>query len=64
MGELLHTSRVRIVQQERPLREAYIEHFKEAVPYGVHTAIADFYGVKPKEEYPSTLDHIISAVGG
>ncbi len=64
MGELVHTSHVRIVQQQRPLREAYIEHFTEPVPYGIHTAIAEFYGVKPKDEFPSTLDHIISAVGG
>ena len=64
MGELVHTSHVRIVQQKRPLREAYIEHFTEAVHYGVHTAIADFYGLQPEQEYPSTLDHIIGAVGG
>jgi len=64
MGELVHTSHIRIVQEERPLRNAYIEHFPEPTPYGIHTGIANFYGVKPKEEFPSTLDHIIGAVGG
>lgn len=54
----------RIVQEIRPLRHAYIEHFEEPVSNGIHTAIAEFYGVKPKDEYPSTLDHIIGAVGG
>ncbi len=64
MGELVHTSKIRVVQEERPLRLAYIEHFTEPVKYGMHTAIADFYGVTPKEEHPSTLDHLIGAVGG
>ncbi len=64
MGEIVHTSHIKIIQQKRPLRHAFIEHFKEAIPYGIHTNIADFYGVKPEEEYPSTLDHIIGAVGG
>ena len=64
MGELVHTSHIRIVQDKRPVRRAYIEHFEEPTYYGVHTAIADFYGVTPETEYPSTLDHIIAAVGG
>lgn len=54
----------RIVQEIRPLRHAYIEHFEEPVSYGIHTTIADFYEVKPKDEYPSTPDHFIGAVGG
>ena len=64
MGELIHTSHIRIVQDRRPLRRAYIEHFSEPILYGVHSAIADFYGVSPETEYPSTLDHLIGAVAG
>ena len=64
MGELLHTSHVRIVQDKRPLRRAFIEHFEEPTVYGLHTAIADFYGATPETEHPSTLDHIIGAVAG
>ncbi len=64
MGKPIHTSHIRIVQDRRPLRRAYIEHFEEPTLYGVHTAIADFYGVKPETEYPSTLDHLIGAVAG
>ena len=64
MGDLVHTSHIRIVQQARPLREAYIENFREPVRYGVHSNIAAFYGLKPPEEVPATLDHIISATGG
>ena len=64
MGEVIHTSHARVIQDKRPVRRAYLEHFEEPVYYGVHTAIADFYGVNPSEEYPATLDHIIGAVAG
>ena len=64
MGELLHTSRIKLIRDNGPVRRAFIEHFEAPFYYGVHTAIADFYGVQPEVEYPSTLDHIISAVGG
>ena len=64
MGELIHTSHVRVVQDKRPVRRAFIENFDEPFYYGVHSGVADFYGVNPEVEYPSTLDHIIGAVGG
>lgn len=61
MGELVHTSHVKITQEVPPLRHAYIENFEEGVPYGVHGGIAKFYGVEPKEDIPATLDHIVAA---
>ncbi|MFQ5893229.1 MAG: hypothetical protein ACE5H5_02850 [Nitrospinota bacterium] len=64
MSELIHTTRVRIEQLKPPLRHAFIEHFEEAVPYGVHGRIKDFYGLEPDEEVPATLDHIVAAVAG
>lgn len=64
MGELVHTSKVKIIQEQRPVRKAYIEHFEEPFYYGVHSGIANFYGVTPEVEYPATLDHIIGATGG
>lgn len=62
MGEIVHTSHVRIEQDMPPLRRAFIENFSEGVPYGVHGGIAKFYGVEPKEEIPATLDHMIAAI--
>lgn len=64
MGRLVHTSRVKIYQDERPNRRAYIEDFKEPIRYGVHGGIKDFYKLEPKEELPATLDHIVAAVAG
>ena len=64
MGELIHTSRVRIYKDKGLVRRAYIEEFPEPVRYGVHGGIKKFYGLEPEEELPATLDHIVAAVAG
>ena len=64
MGELVHTSRIRIYQDKRPFRRAYIENFPEPVLYGVHGGIKHFYKAEPEKDLPATLDHMIAAVGG
>ncbi len=64
MGELVHTSRIRVERVKGPLRHAYIEQFPEPVRFGVHGGIKKFYGVEPEEEVPATLDYMIAAVGG
>jgi len=64
MGELIHTSHIRLEKIKGPIRHAYIENIKEPVRYGVHGAIKKFYGVEPEEEVPATLDHMIAAIGG
>ncbi len=64
MGELIHTSHIRIVKDKGPVRRAYIEGFADPVRYGLHGGIKKFYGVEPEEELPTTLDHIIAAVAG
>lgn len=64
MGDLIHVSRVRIVKDKGPVRRAFIEQFPDPVFYGVHGGIKRFYGVEPEEEHPTTLDHVIAAVGG
>ncbi|HXZ43469.1 MAG TPA: hypothetical protein VEH53_01480 [archaeon] len=64
MGDLIHSSHVRIVKDKGPVRRAYIEDFAEPVRYGVHGGIKKFYGVESEEELPTTPDHIIAAVAG
>lgn len=64
MGDIIHTSKARIVRQQGPHRLAYLEHFPEPFHYGVHGGIAHFYRVQPEHEYPATLDHMIAAVAG
>ena len=64
MGELIHTSKAKIVKDKGPVRRAYIESCTEPVRNGVHGRVKKFYGVEPEEELPTTLDHIIAAVAG
>jgi hypothetical protein len=64
MGNVVHTSRIRIVREKGPTRKAVIEGFGEPVYYGVHGGIKRFYGVEPEKEHPATLDHIIAATAG
>jgi hypothetical protein len=64
MGEVVHTSRIRIVREKGPTRRAMIEGFSEPVYYGVHGGIKRFYKVEPEKEHAATLDHIVAATAG
>jgi hypothetical protein len=64
MDKPVHRSHIKITRVKGPTRKAEIEGVDEAVYYGVHGGIKDFYKVEPEEEYAATLDHIIGAVGG
>jgi hypothetical protein len=61
MGELVHTSRIKIVRERGPTRKAMIEGFAEPIFYGVHGGIKQFYKVEPEKEHAATLDHIVAA---
>ena len=67
MGNLVHTTKAKIIQDKPPVRRAFVEDFSEPVYFGVHGGIADFYKV-PKEKltevHPATLDYLVSSVGG
>jgi len=65
MGELVHTAKIKLVQKQRPFREAHIEGFDEPLHFGVHGGYAKFYGVKSDvAPVPTTVDHVISALAG
>jgi hypothetical protein len=64
MGELVHTSRIKIVREKGPTRRAMIEGFDEPIYYGVHGGIKSFYKVEPEKEHAATLDHIVAATAG
>jgi len=61
MGEIVHTSRIKIVREKGPTRRATIEGFDEPIYYGVHGGIKKFYKVEPEKEHAATLDHIVAA---
>ncbi len=64
MASPLYRSKVRIEKLEGPLRHAYIEPFTEAVKFGVHGAIAEFYGRETPDPIATTLDYVVAAAGG
>jgi len=64
MGEVVHTSRIRIVREKGPTRRATIEGFDQPVYYGVHGGIKKFYRIEPEKEHAATLDHIVAATAG
>ncbi len=64
MSELVHTAKIRIVQKQRPLREAYIEGFSEPLRFGVHGGYAAFYKLQPAQPLPATFDHVLAGLAG
>ena len=63
---LVYTSKVRIERVKGPLRRAYLPHRKEPVLFGVHSEIAEHYGVDREVQEPqaTTIDYMVAATGG
>ena len=60
----LYRSRVHVQKLVGPHRKAWIEPFDEPLEFGVHGAIAEFYGSTTPEPIATTLDHVVAAAGG
>ncbi len=66
VGEVAYVSRVRIERLGGPERLAYLPSEDTPVVFGVHSEVAQHYGVRP-EDYPphaTTLDYVVAAAGG
>jgi len=64
MGNLVHRAHITIHQEADRIRRAYFEGFAEPVVYGVHGGVKEFYQIEPKEERPTTLEHVAAALAG
>jgi hypothetical protein len=64
MGEVVYRSEVIICRDRGPLRHAHLPATDDPVEFGVHSAIAEHYGVTPEREVAATLDYIVAAAGG
>lgn len=64
--EVVYTSQVRIERVKGPLRRAYLPQEDEPVFFGVHSEIAQHYGVDPQVHQPhaTTLDYLVAAAAG
>ena len=63
---VVYTSRVKIVRQQGPHRQAWLPAESEPVDFGVHGAIAEHYGVNEDVADPraTTIDYLVAATGG
>jgi hypothetical protein len=64
MAGTIHTARLKIVQKQRPNREAHLEGFDERLRFGMHGGYAAFYKLPPSEKLPTTVDHLLAALAG
>jgi hypothetical protein len=66
MSDVRYVSRVRVELVEGRVRRAYLPVQEEPIFFGVHSEVAEHYGVSPEEEesHDSTLDYLVAAAGG
>ena len=64
MSDVVYRSHVKIVRQKGPHRTAEIPATDAPVDFGVHSAIAAYYGVRNQRDIATTLDYVIAATGG
>ena len=66
VSELAYISRIRVEPVEGKIRRAHLPIQEEPVLFGVHSEVAEHYGVSPDVEDPhaSTLDYVVAAAGG
>jgi hypothetical protein len=61
-----YVSRVRIERLGGPQRLAYLPAEDRPIAFGVHSQVAEHYGVSPDQFPPhaTTLDYVVAAAGG
>ena len=62
----VYTSRATIERLRGPVRRAWLPQEEDPVIFGVHSEIAEHYGVPPEAFPPhaTTLDYVVAAAGG
>jgi hypothetical protein len=66
MAHVVYTSKVRVVRRAGPLREAWIPPSGRSITFGVHSEVAEHYGLSPQDSPPetTTLDYVVAAAAG
>ncbi len=66
MDEVKYVSKVKVEPVEGKVRRAEVPGEDEPVIFGVHSEVAEHYGVAPGEEEPhaTTLDYLVASAGG
>ena len=65
-NDVVYTSNVRIERIKGPLRRAYLPQEDDPAFFGVHSEVAEHYGVDPAvhEPHATTLDYVVASAGG
>ena len=65
-ADTVYQSKVRIERIKGPLRRAHLPAEPDPVLFGVHSEVAEHYGVDPDvhEPHTTTLDYVVAAAGG
>ena len=63
---VVYRSQVRIERVKGPFRRAYLPATPEPVLFGVHSEVAEHYGVDTnvQEPHATTLDYLVAATAG
>ena len=66
VNKTTYVSQVKVEPVEGKIRRAQIPGKEEPVLFGVHSEVAEHYGISPdaEEPHPSTLDYLVAAAGG
>ncbi len=66
MTDTTYLSKVRVEPVEGKVRRAYLPVKEEPIFFGVHSEVAEHYGVSSEavEPYDTTLDYLVAATGG
>jgi hypothetical protein len=61
-----YISRVRIVRERGPIREAFLPSEDQPVIFGTHGPVREHYGTAPGQfpEHATTLDYVVAATAG
>jgi uncharacterized OsmC-like protein len=64
--QVVYTSKSRIERVKGPLRRAFLPQVKDPVLFGVHSEIAEHYGVDSNVHEPqaTTLDYVVASAAG
>ena len=66
MAGVAYRSVVNIERVRGPMRNAWLPAKDEHITFGVHSEIAEHYGVEPDDFPPdaTTIDYLVAAAGG
>ena len=64
--QVVYTSKCRIERIKGPLRRAYLPQVQDPVKFGVHSEVAEHYGVDVNVHEPqaTTLDYVVASAAG